>query len=1083
MIMRQLSYAVNAVIPPIDGTVTLPETLDFHNKHNPNYHLFSFHTDGAEEITHINYFEFRRAADRVAHHLRPGRRGPEGEIIAVVALADTLLYHASTLGMMRGGIIPFLMSPRNSAPAIVKMLKEVSCHKLLTTQETLKSIVTEVVELLEKDNYALEVIEMPPLFEIFPHLGSETAADPFEEYPKAAVRPGLDDAMLYLHSSGSTGFPKSIKETYRIFCHWAAFGPMPELSGWKIGCMALPPFHTLGVIIQIIHSMYGLSTVLLYPPVASKPSQLPIMPTPDNILDHLRRTKAESLVTIPTLLQIWGQDQEAVDYLATLKLVGYSGGPVPTKLGNFMASSGVKLSPVYGGTEFGGPTYMLSRPGYDPENDWEWMSLDDRMNVRWDPQGDGTYECQLLTCETHQLSVENMPGEKGYATADLFIPHPVVPNYWKIVGRKDDVIIHTSGEKTVPAPMENIIMTSGLVMGVVIFGREHDQPGVLIELKVPHAIDPTDEAAVVAARNSVWSIIDEANRIAPSFSRIFKEMILFSDPKKPLPRAGKGTVMRKAALTLYNDEVEALYATIESTAGAEAVPPPTAWTQDETGQWLKEQIQDIVPSATFNIETDLFEQGMDSLAATILRRRIVGALQFASETTPAAEFINQNTIYSHPTIESLSEFILAVIVDPSSAKAEVDRAQAVEDMIAKYNAGLDKPIAAGEAHNGAQALITGTTGNLGSQIMETLLQDDSVTRIWALNRPSGKPLAKHVERFTDKGLNIELLSHPKLVFLESDLTQKNLGLEDAVYQELRNNVTVIMHNAWRLDFNLQLGSFEPNIRGTRNLIDLARSSRFGANTKFMFTSSVAQGLSWDRSKGAYPEEIPTEAVYSTGSGYGESKYVAERILAQSGIKGTSFRVGQITGGKPNGAWAISDWVPILVKSSIVLGILPLQAGVTSWVPMDAVASTILDVALGPNSPKAINLVHPRPVQFDSLVEDINNTLVSQGIVEQKLRAAPIQEWFSLLEPLAEGASDEDIKQVPAIKLLEFFRATANADEALRSGQLLGNESGGMADFSTKSAQSVSKTMRDLPSIGAGHVDMWVKYWKSAGLFN
>lgn len=103
--MRQLSYAANAVIPPIDGTVTLPETLDFHNKHNPNYHLFSFHADGAEEITHINYFEFRRAADRVAHHLRPGRRGPEGEIIAVVALADTLLYHASTLGMMRGGII------------------------------------------------------------------------------------------------------------------------------------------------------------------------------------------------------------------------------------------------------------------------------------------------------------------------------------------------------------------------------------------------------------------------------------------------------------------------------------------------------------------------------------------------------------------------------------------------------------------------------------------------------------------------------------------------------------------------------------------------------------------------------------------------------------------------------------------------------------------------------------------------------------------------------------------------------------------------------------------------------------------
>jgi hypothetical protein len=45
------------------------------------------------------------------------------------------------------------------------------------------------------------------------------------------------------------------------------------------------------------------------------------MPTPDNILDHLRRTKSETLITIPALLQIWAQDKEAVDFLATLKMI------------------------------------------------------------------------------------------------------------------------------------------------------------------------------------------------------------------------------------------------------------------------------------------------------------------------------------------------------------------------------------------------------------------------------------------------------------------------------------------------------------------------------------------------------------------------------------------------------------------------------------------------------------------------------------------------------------------------------------------------------------------------------------------
>lgn len=59
-----------------------------------------------------------------------------------------------------------------------------------------------------------------------------------------------------------------------------------------------------------------------------------------------------------------------------------------------MTGQGVTLSPVYGGTEFGGPTYMARRPG--GESDWEWMSLDARTSVRWESQGDGTYECQFL---------------------------------------------------------------------------------------------------------------------------------------------------------------------------------------------------------------------------------------------------------------------------------------------------------------------------------------------------------------------------------------------------------------------------------------------------------------------------------------------------------------------------------------------------------------------------------------------------------------------------------------------------------------------------------------------------------------
>lgn len=95
--------------------------------------------------------------------------------------------------------------------------------------------------------------------------------------------------------------------------------------------------------------------------------------------------------------------------------------------------------------------------------------------------------------------------------------------------------------------------------------------------------------------------------------------------------------------------------------------------------------------------------------------------------------------------------------------------------------------------------------------------------------------------------------------------------------QIRNSVTVIVHGAWRLDFNLNLASFEGNVRGTRNLIDLARSSPHASSIRFLFMSSVSSAQSWDKSKGSYPEETLLDASTAAGSGYGEGKYVTERV--------------------------------------------------------------------------------------------------------------------------------------------------------------------------------------------------------------
>jgi thioester reductase-like protein len=132
------------------------------------------------------------------------------------------------------------------------------------------------------------------------------------------------------------------------------------------------------------------------------------------------------------------------------------------------------------------------------------------------------------------------------------------------------------------------------------------------------------------------------------------------------------------------------------------------------------------------------------------------------------------------------------------------------------------------------------------------------------------------------------------VLLEAETAKEHLGLPDDLYEEvsahasslsslrslccqLRTSVTTVIHNAWRLDFNLALSSFESAIRGTRNLLDLAMTSPHAAHIRLFFTSSIAVTRSWLRTQGAFPEEPQADAKWCVGGGYGESKYVCEQV--------------------------------------------------------------------------------------------------------------------------------------------------------------------------------------------------------------
>ncbi|KAG5644717.1 hypothetical protein DXG03_007941 [Asterophora parasitica] len=88
-------------------------------------------------------------------------------------------------------------------------------------------------------------------------------------------------------------------------------------------------------------------------------------------------------------------------------------------------------------------------------------------------------------------------------------------------------------------------------------------------------------------------------------------------------------------------------------------------------------------------------------------------------------------------------------------------------------------------------LLTGSTGNLGSDVLALLLRDPSVTKIYALNRRSSRgPASERVRaQFSAKGLDVAALESEKLVYLEGDATQDDLGLGGSVYTEFNLGIS------------------------------------------------------------------------------------------------------------------------------------------------------------------------------------------------------------------------------------------------------------------------------------------------------
>ncbi|KAJ7153225.1 hypothetical protein C8R46DRAFT_1357140 [Mycena filopes] len=1036
--------------PPQDGSLSLTEILLYHAKENPTHPLFRYlDTDG--NLKTIDWCQSVRAFQRAAHIIKEhvGLASPEARpVVAILASADHITYFSLIAGALGAGCRVFPLSPRNSKKAILHLLQAAGCsHLLLSSDSTMQELAEDTLAVMGAD---LAVIPVPSFDVLFNA----------EESPEPAVAPtsnsfGLDEIVLLLHSSGSVAFPKVIKITQHDLMKFGLcleYGDI-DLCGAIWSAHTLPAFHFAGVIELIWAMMTGI-TLAVFPPVVP-----PVVPTAARVLDDAIATNAGFLYCIPAFLELWARDPTRVIALQKFRSVMFAGGPLQPAIGNLLRTNDINIAHMYGSTEVGGLNLIL--PEKPPVEGWDYFYFSRQVDPVFIPVPEipGVHRLVVKKCATHAPAVLNttVDGTPAFDTNDLLVRHQTNHKLWKVYGRQDDQIMHSSGEKTNPTPLEAIILKDTRIKHAVMFGRGEFNAGILVF--PAEQFSPADVEGVIHFRREIWPAVQEANEFAPAHSRIFKEMILVADPSKAVELTAKGTVRREATLEIYRDEIQDIYTSVEKSSQTH-LTAPESFDASSSLEFVRKVVAEVMMQTPGDDE-DIFQHGCDSLQATWIRNSILHALRSSDAVEVEVGTIPDDFVYAQPTIRLLGDYLSQVVSGSLFSAADLPRrVAAMEKMVLKYTQGFPAGPPGSKSLSGPRqeaVLVTGTTGALGSYILAHLLALPEISTVYALNR-RGAPLRERQQAaFVNSGIDVELLNSPKLHLLEGDLAAPDFGLDEDTLTEMSAAVTLVIHNGWQVDFNLALHSLEPCVEGTRNLVDFVLTS--SRAPRFIFVSTAGVLRNCNESIG--PEARVAEAKTAAGQGYAESKWVTEQMLEVvadiAGLDAVIIRPGQLSGGT-GGAWKTSEWFPTLLLSSQVLGCLPEIPGHISWVSIHDAAQSL--VQMRTSKRRYLHLTHPHPAPLKDIIGTIADEL--------RLTVVSYTQWLELLE----ASADQDSSGNPGLRLLEFFRAyreVAEEEEPFFSTLL-----------SSTNAQEASSVLAHLPPLGKRDARQWVEYLRTIG---
>ncbi|SPC67123.1 related to alpha-aminoadipate reductase [Ustilago sp. UG-2017b] len=698
------------------------------------------------------------------------------------------------MALIRLGYGVVLISPNNSVPAVVHLLKSANSTVLVygkgkegAAKQACQLLQAEM-EGMKEDVVLVEVNRVEEAIASHQLPAPTKERDPYQSevpYEQQAQEPSFT-----LHSSGSTGLPKPYTYSHEAYLN--------------------------------ITADY----------------------MPYDALKAARHSTAEIIYAVPFTFKMLSEDEESLDVLRSVKVCCYSGAPCPVEVGDMLVANGVNLVAFLGATETG--QIMDSIRDFSTDKGWNIMRPSERCApyLKFENVGttdEGPYEMVCMK-GWKALSKVNRP-DGSYASGDHY---SIVRNKdgsirgYVYLGRGDDTLVHLNGEKTNPVPMEQSITSSPLLRDCLIFGAGRQCTGALIvpyeQVWQPYAGFPEEEWQR-ELKKQIEPLLREVNAQCPSHSRLVPEMIQFLSPEKRFPVADKGSVKRAPANSMFAGEINQLYIELDLGTSTPDEAKVSVHSKEQLRTLLKEVLERFLELKLDGKESvDLTSLGVDSVMDSQIRSQIHRSVRM-----PAP--LPNTIVFQHPTLHKLTDAVLQHVRGwPQNRVAHGNRRMKQEERTYELLKELRSKLKprnsklAEQPHRPEKGIIVLTASS-----------QQTVSQIICLNRAANHQEAAKRTRDSLEARGIPPLqegSSTEVVSLAVDLSKDNLGLSRQEYAEISSKVTCVIHNGWPVNFNMSVDSFQSVLEGSVQLMNLAGQSTGTPTPRFIFSSSVSVALDY-----------------------------------------------------------------------------------------------------------------------------------------------------------------------------------------------------------------------------------------------